>query len=48
MLREINFENSRSAKFAFFTHLDALKFDLHGFLHFLKADIYQINKIQSP
>ena len=30
------------------THLEALNFDFHEFLHFLKAVIYQIDKIQSP
>ena len=48
ILREINFEDSRSAKSAILTHLEALNFDFYEFLHFLKAEIYQINKIQSP
>ena len=47
-LREINFENSRSAKSAIFTHWEALNFDFCEFLHFLKAENYQINGIQSP
>ena len=42
ILREINFRNSISAKSAFLTHLVALNFDLNEFLHFLKAEIYQI------
>ena len=28
--------------------LEALNFDFYEFLHFLKAEIYQFNKIQSP
>ena len=48
ILREINFGNSRSAKSAFSTHLEALNFDWYGFLHVLKAEIYQIDKIQMP
>ena len=30
------------------THLEALNFDSYEFLHFLKADIDLIDKIQSP
>ena len=48
ILREIKFGDSRSAKSVTFTHLEALNSDFHEFLHFLKAEIYQINKIQSP
>ena len=48
ILREINFWDSRSAKSAILTHLEALNFDFHGFLHFLKAEIYQIDHFQSP
>ena len=36
-LREINFEDSRSAKSAILTHLEALNFDFHEILHFLKG-----------
>ena len=39
ILREINFKDSRSAKSAILTHLEALNFDLYEFLHFLKAEI---------
>ena len=39
ILREINFWDSRSAKSAILTHLEALNFDFHGFLHFLKAEM---------
>merc|ERR1711963_687424 len=45
--REINFCDYRSAKSAIFTHLEALNF-VFLILHFLKPEIYQINKIQSP
>ena len=48
ILREINFGDSRSAKCAILTHLEALNLYFHDFLHFLKAGIDQINKIQSP
>jgi len=41
ILREINFWNSRSAKSAILTHLEALNFDFYEFLHFLKAEIDQ-------
>ena len=34
ILREIIFVDSRSAKFAFLTHLEALNFDFYEFLHF--------------
>ena len=48
ILREINFEDSRSAKSTIFTHLEALNFDFYHFLHFLEAESYQIINIQSP
>ena len=48
ILREINFEDSWSAKSAILTHLEALNFEFLYFLHFLKAEIYQMNKIHSP
>ena len=48
ILREINFEGSRSAKSAILTLLEALNFDFSEFLHILKGECYQINKIQSP
>ena len=48
ILREINFEDSRSAQLAILPHLEALNFDFCEFLHFLKAEIYQMNKIHSP
>ena len=48
ILREINFEDSRSAKSAILTDLEALNFDFHEILHFFRAEIYQSNKRQSP
>ena len=48
ILREINFEESGSVKSAILTHLEAVNFDFYEFLHFLMAEIYPINKIQSP
>ena len=48
ILREINFRESRSVKSAVFTYLEALNFNFYKFLHLLKAEIYQISKIQSP
>ena len=45
ILREINFEDSRSAKSAISTHLEPLNLNLFEFLHFFKAEIDQINKI---
>ena len=46
ILREIYFGDSRSAKSAILTQLEALKFDFNEFLHFLKAELHQINQIQ--
>ena len=48
ILREINVWDSRNANSAVLTHLEALNFDSYEFLHFLKAEIYQIHNIQSP
>ena len=48
ILREINLRVSGSAKSAILTHLEALYLDFYEFLQFLKAQIDQINKIQSP
>ena len=45
ILREINFGDSGSAKFANLKHLEALNFDFYAFFHFLKAEIVQMNKI---
>ena len=48
ILREINFGDSRGAKSAIFTHLEALNLAFHEFLHFLKGKIDQLNKNQKP
>ena len=48
ILREITFGDSRSAKSAILTHLEALNFDFYEFLHFMKADIYQLTKFRHP
>ena len=48
ILCEINFGETRSAKSAILSHLEALDFDFHEFLHFLKAEIFLINKNPSP
>ena len=48
ILREVNFRDSRSAKSAILKHLGSLNIDFYEFLHFLKAEIHQINKIQCP
>ena len=45
ILREIKCEDSGSAKSAILTRLGALNCDFYEFLHFLKADIYQLSKI---
>ena len=47
ILREINFEYSRSAKSAILTHLETLHFKFYEFLHIFKLEIYQMNKIHS-
>ena len=47
-LREINYGDSIGAKAAILTDLEALSFNFYEFLHFLNAEIHQINKIQCP
>ena len=42
ILREINFEDSWSAKSAILAHLEAVNFDFLWIGHFLKAENYQI------
>ena len=46
-LREIAFGDSRSAKSTNSTHLEALNLDLYTFLHFLKAESYQIKNFRA-
>ena len=41
------FGDSRSAKFAILTYLEALNFDSYDFLHFLKAVIDRTNNCQN-
>ena len=50
ILREINFGDSECVTYADFAILKALEVWIWGFdfLHFLKADIYQIYHFQSP
>ena len=45
ILREINFEDSRSAKYAILTHSETPNYGIYEFLHFLKAENYQINQV---
>jgi len=48
ILREINFRDFTNAKYPISTHFEVLNFDSFEFLHFLKAEIYQIHKIKAP
>ena len=48
ILREINFGAFLRCKMSHFSHLETLSFDFCEFLHFLKAEIHQNNKIHSP
>ena len=43
----VKFGDFRSAKTAILIHFQALNFDIYEFLHFLKAQVYQIHKIQN-
>ena len=45
ILREINLGDSTSAKSAILTHLGVLNFAFYEIMHFLKAEIDQLNKI---
>ena len=47
ILREIKCEDSRSAKSAIFTYLEALDLDFYAFLHFVKYEIDQKFKMQN-
>ena len=47
ILRAINYEDSKSAKSAILTQLEALNLDFYEFLHFLKAEIDKTKKIHS-
>ena len=46
ILREITFGDSTNANSAISTHLGALNFDFYESLHFLRGEVYLINKIQ--
>ena len=46
ILRETNFGDFRSAKLAISTHLEALNFDFHQFLNFVKAENDQKTKFR--
>ena len=48
ILREINFEDSKSAKSAFLTHFESMNLEFYEFLHLVEAEIYQMSKIHSP
>ena len=48
ILREFNFGDSRSAKSVILTHLEAIKFDLNEFLHYLKAGVNKLTKFRDP
>ena len=48
ILREIKISESRTSKFAIFTHLEALYFDIYEFLHFLKGGINKLTKFRAP
>ena len=48
ILDEINLDVSISLKTALFAFLETLNFDFYGFLHFLKAENYQIQKLRAP
>ena len=48
IFREINFEDSRSAKSAILTHLESLNFYFCEFLHFLKAEIQPNPNFRAP
>ena len=47
ILREINFGDSRCAKSTISAHLETVNFGFDDFLHFLKAQFDQLDKIQS-
>ena len=48
ILCEIKFGDYTVWKSAILTNSEAAFIEFHEFLHFMKAEIYQINKIQSP
>ena len=46
ILREINFGEPRSEKSALLIHLEAMTFDFHEFLHFLKLKFTKSTKFR--
>ena len=46
-LREIKFGEFRVSKSAILTHWEALNFDFHEFLHFMKAEITKLTKFRA-
>ena len=48
ILREINFEDSKSAKHTITTHLEVLNIDLNEFVNFWKLKFIKFNKIKGP
>ena len=46
ILREIKASESGTSKIAILTHLEALNFDFHDFLHFENAEIDQKSKFR--
>ena len=46
-LREIDIGDSKSAKYAILTHLQALHFDFYEFFHLLKDDILKVTKFKT-
>ena len=47
-MREINFEDSTTAKYPILTDLEVLNLDFDEFKHFLKAEIYKSTKFKAP
>ena len=48
VLCEIKVNDFRGPKNAILTHLEALDFDFHEFVHFQKAEIYLNQKFRAP
>ena len=48
ILREIKVGVSRVSKSAILRIAEALKYEFYEFLHFLKTEIYQVDKVQGP
>ena len=48
IFREVNVEESRSAKSSILTHLEALNCDFYEFVHFNEDDIYKRIILKAP